>query len=83
MCHLQGKECKQNYVGNENKIFMGSFFRSVCDFPTEIDNLENLLSKAEELQSVRQRLSAEMADHSGMIRTLVVRAEDSRLMMDM
>ena len=42
-----------------------------------------MLVTAEELQSVRQRLSAEMADHSGMIRTLVVRAEDSRLMMDM
>ena len=54
-----------------------------CDFPNEINKLEGLLSKAEELQSVRQRLSAEMADHSGMIRTLVVRAEDSRLMMDM
>jgi hypothetical protein len=31
----------------------------------------------------RQRLSAELADNSGLIRTLVVRAEDARLMMDM
>ena len=36
-------------------------------------SLESLLSKAEELQSVRQRLSADMADHSGVIRSLVVR----------
>ena len=56
---------------------------TTCDFPNEINKLEGLLSKAEELQSVRQRLSAEMADHSGMIKTLVIRAEDSRLMMDM
>ena len=56
---------------------------SNADFPEEISTLENLMGKAEELQSVRQRLSAEMADHSGMIRTLIVRAEDSRLMMDM
>ncbi len=56
---------------------------STCDFPQELSTLETLLSKADELQSVRQRLSAEMADHSGLIRTLVVRAEDSRLMMDM
>ncbi len=56
---------------------------STCEFPEEIAVLEKLLTTAEELQSVRQRLSAEMADHSGMIRTLVVRAEDSRLMMDM
>ncbi len=54
-----------------------------CDFPDEFNRLESLLQQADELQSVRQRLSAEMADHSGMIRTLVVRAEDSRLMMDM
>ena len=32
---------------------------------------------------MRQRLSAEMADNSGLIRTFIVRAEDSRLMMDM
>ena len=56
---------------------------STCEFPDEIDSLGKMLVTAEELQSVRQRLSAEMADHSGMIRTLVVRAEDSRLMMDM
>ena len=56
---------------------------STCEFPDEIDTLGKMLVTAEELQSVRQRLSAEMADHSGMIRTLVVRAEDSRLMMDM
>ena len=57
--------------------------QSTCSFPKELDRLEKLLLGADELQSVRQRLSAEMADHSGMIRTLVVRAEDSRLMLDM
>eukprot|EP00095_Tigriopus_kingsejongensis_P005469 maker-scaffold865_size87005-snap-gene-0.23 protein:Tk05469 transcript:maker-scaffold865_size87005-snap-gene-0.23-mRNA-1 annotation:"bardet-biedl syndrome 2 protein homolog" len=57
--------------------------KSSCDFPLELGKMENLLEKAEELQSVRQRLSAEMADNSGMIRTLIVRAEDSRLMLDM
>ncbi len=49
----------------------------------QISRLESLLEKADELQSVRQRLSAELADNSGLIRTLVVRAEDARLMMDM
>jgi len=70
---------------------------SECDFPKEMEELETLLGKADELQSVRydtcagsrplntnrQRLSAELADNSGLIRTLVVRAEDARLMMDM
>lgn len=57
--------------------------RSSCDFPMEMKRLRSLIESAEELQSVRQRLSAEMADNSGMIRTLIVRAEDSRLMLDM
>ena len=56
--------------------------KSLCDFPDEIFKMETLLATADDLQSVRQRLSAEMADHSGLIRTLIVRAEDSRLMMD-
>ena len=53
-----------------------------CNFPAEISKLERLLGQAEELQTVRQRLSADMADHSGIIRTLVVRSEDSRIMGD-
>ena len=56
---------------------------TACNFPHELNRLETLLSKAEELQSVRQRLSADMADHSGIIRSLVVRSEDSRIMSDM
>ena len=57
--------------------------KATCDFPNEFQNTEALLSKADGLQTVRQRLSAEMADNSGLIRTFIVRAEDSRLMMDM
>ena len=57
--------------------------KASCDFPEECAKLEHLLVAADDLQSVRQRLSAEMADNSGVIRTLIVRAEDSRLMMDM
>lgn len=56
---------------------------STCDFPEEFSKIEELLARADDLQTVRQRLSAEMADHSGIIRSLIVRAEDSRLMMDM
>ena len=57
--------------------------KSTCDFPEDCNKLDKLLETADELQTVRQRLSAEMADNSGIIRTLIVRAEDSRLMMDM
>ncbi|CAL4122242.1 unnamed protein product, partial [Meganyctiphanes norvegica] len=54
-----------------------------ADFPNEVDQLSGVLERVEEYHSTRQRLSAEMADHSGVIRTLVVRAEDARLMSDM
>ncbi|XP_035213893.1 Bardet-Biedl syndrome 2 protein-like isoform X2 [Stegodyphus dumicola] len=51
-------------------------------FPQEMENLSNMLTKVNEHQSVRQQLSADMADNSGLIRNLVVRAEDARLMRD-
>lgn len=54
-----------------------------ADFPAELEQLSSLLERVEEYHATRQRLSAEMADHSGVIRTLVVRAEDARLMSDM
>jgi Bardet-Biedl syndrome 2 protein len=39
--------------------------------------------KIDEFNSMRQKLSSEMADHSNLIRSLVVRSEDSRLIDDM
>ncbi|XP_076033729.1 BBSome complex member BBS2-like [Oratosquilla oratoria] len=55
----------------------------LAEFPSEMDQLEGLLQHVDEYHATRQRLSAEMADHSGVIRTMVVRAEDARLMGDM
>ena len=40
-------------------------------------------AQVEELHKIRQKLSAEMADNSALIRNLVVRAEDARIMNDM
>lgn len=42
-----------------------------------------IIIQVDELHAVRQKLTAEMADHSNLIRSLVVRAEDARLMGDM
>lgn len=39
-----------------------------------------LLKQVDELHKVRQQLTAEMADNSGVIGNLVVRAEDARMM---
>jgi Bardet-Biedl syndrome 2 protein len=55
----------------------------VCDFPEELENLQQTLTKIDEFNTVRQQLTSQMADHSNLIRSLVVRAEDSRLMEDM
>ncbi|CAG0880919.1 unnamed protein product [Cyprideis torosa] len=51
-----------------------------AEFPAEIDRVSSLFEKADELHAVRTRLTAEMADHSGLIKSLVVRAEDARIM---
>jgi Ciliary BBSome complex subunit 2, C-terminal len=39
--------------------------------------------QVQEYQTTRQKLSSDMADHSNIIRSLVVRAEDARIMGDM
>lgn len=54
-----------------------------ADFPKEFDELTTILERVQEYQNTRQRLTADMADNSGLIRAFVVRAEDSRLIGDM
>lgn len=55
----------------------------VADFPKQMEDLRNVLEKVDEFHKVRQQLTAEMADNSGIIRNLVVRAEDARMMNNM
>ncbi|KAK7870413.1 hypothetical protein R5R35_003747 [Gryllus longicercus] len=54
-----------------------------ADFPADQQELAALLQQITALQEVRQRLGAEIADHSGLIRNLVMRAEDARHLGDM
>ncbi|CAH1786241.1 unnamed protein product [Owenia fusiformis] len=54
-----------------------------ADFPAIMEALKITLLKVDEIHTVRQKLTAEMADHSNLIRSLVVRAEDARIMSDM
>jgi Bardet-Biedl syndrome 2 protein len=56
---------------------------SNADFPLEVEHLKKYISRVEELQNVRQQLAAEIADNSGAIRALVVRAEDARIIGEM
>lgn len=53
---------------------------SVSEFPHELETLKSLIKKAEEFQAVRQQLKAGIADNSLAIKTLIVRAEDARLL---
>ncbi|XP_012860650.1 Bardet-Biedl syndrome 2 protein [Echinops telfairi] len=67
---------------------MASFFaiedlQVEADFPAYFEELRKVLAKVDEHHSVHQKLSADMADNSSLIRSLLVRAEDARLMRDM
>jgi len=57
--------------------------QSLAEFPDHMEELKAILVKVDELHAVRERLTAEMADHSNLIRSLVVRSEDARLLGDM
>ena len=56
---------------------------TTAEFPDMMEELKELLIKVDEYQAVRQRIVAEMADHSNLIKSLVVRGEDARLLGDM
>lgn len=45
-------------------------------------NFDNA-AQVDEYHAVRQKLTADMADHSNLIKSMVVRAEDARLMDDL
>ena len=56
--------------------------QSSADFPKQMEDLRGVVAKVSGYQSARQRLSAEMADNSGIIKNLIIRAEDARMMND-
>lgn len=79
-------------VKTENMELAGDIIQSfMCDhcsiqeltssgsFPFEMEHLKSLIVKVEEIQSVREQLSADIADDSATIRSLVIQAEDARL----
>eukprot|EP00656_Telonema_subtile_P027317 TRINITY_DN2936_c0_g1_i4.p1 TRINITY_DN2936_c0_g1~~TRINITY_DN2936_c0_g1_i4.p1 ORF type:complete len:708 (+),score=238.48 TRINITY_DN2936_c0_g1_i4:70-2193(+) len=56
---------------------------AVAEFPTEMAEFQTLLERVEQYNAVRMQLTAEMADRTAVVKTLVVKAEDSRLLGDM
>lgn len=48
-------------------------------FPSEMERLKTLVEQIEDIQNVRQHLMAEVADSANLVRSLVVQAENARL----
>ena len=55
---------------------------TTAKFPVEMDKLRNVLDNVDNFKQIRQQLTAEMADNSHLVKTLVIRAEDARIMCD-
>jgi Bardet-Biedl syndrome 2 protein len=56
---------------------------STADFPEEMEKFKTVLQRVEEYNSVRLKLTAEMADSANLVKALIVKAEDYRMLSDM
>jgi len=56
---------------------------STASFPDEMEKFKSVLMKVDEYNAVRLRLTAEMADSSNLVKALIVKAEDYRMLSDM
>jgi Bardet-Biedl syndrome 2 protein len=56
---------------------------SVAQFPSEMERFREVLEHVDEYNAQRLKLTAEMVDSSNLLKTLVVKAEDYRLINDM
>lgn len=66
------------------KTFLWMFSsRSSVSFLLCVFQLQSFLLQVDEFHAVHQKLTADMAEHSNYIRSMLVQAEDSRLMGDM
>jgi Bardet-Biedl syndrome 2 protein len=56
---------------------------STANFPDEMEKFKSVLLKVDEYNVVRLKLTAEMADSSNLVKALIVKAEDYRMLSDM
>lgn len=56
---------------------------STANFPDEMEKFKAVLMKVDEYNAVRLKLTAEMADSSSLVKALIVKAEDYRMLSDM
>ncbi|XP_014783640.1 Bardet-Biedl syndrome 2 protein isoform X1 [Octopus bimaculoides] len=87
-------QSKQIVIKTDNMDIAGDIVQSLTSylkidelnvtahFPSELKILNSLIEKVDSLNNLRQTLSTDIADHSNLIRSMVVHAEDSRLIGD-
>jgi len=56
---------------------------SVAHFPSELEHFREVLERVDEFNAMRMKMTAEMVDSSNLLKTLVVKAEDYRIINDM
>merc|ERR1712203_80053 len=56
---------------------------STAHFPDEMDKFKSVLLRVGEYNAVRLKLTAEMADSANLVKALIVKAEDYRMLSDM
>ncbi|KAJ9455476.1 Bardet-Biedl syndrome 2 protein-like protein [Diplonema papillatum] len=56
---------------------------ATADFPAELDDFAKVLMKVDGYNAVRIQLTMEMADSSQLVKALVIRAEDARILSEM
>lgn len=56
---------------------------STATFPSEFETFRQVLSKVDEYNSIRTRLTADMADSSQLVKTMMIKAEDARILGNM
>merc|ERR1711920_540307 len=56
---------------------------STANFPEEMEKFTSVLKQVDEYNAVRLKLTAEMADSANLVKALIVKAEDYRMLSDM
>merc|ERR1712107_879458 len=56
---------------------------STASFPDEMEKFKAVLMRVDEYNAVRLKLTAEMADSANLVKALIVKAEDYRMLSDM
>mmetsp|Transcript_89835 Transcript_89835/g.159798 ORF Transcript_89835/g.159798 Transcript_89835/m.159798 type:complete len:717 (-) Transcript_89835:84-2234(-) len=60
-----------------------SELESSANFPAEMEKFQSVLMKVDEYNAVRMKLTAEMADSANLVKALIVKAEDYRMLNEM